>query len=409
LTQFLRVLVAILPLFYYGIISRLTGIIRKMVIDGSKFISFIIPSHNVESYIEDCLNSICLSKINNYEIIIVDDNSTDNTLEVIKKFIAYNNKISIRVILKKDILDSKPGPGSSRNIAIKMAVGKYIAFIDSDDWINVNSYLNLAEILEKHECDFGWLRAIVYNENKGEFRNFNDQYFYSYLVGSKKFAIIDKHNSETSYLEPSNCNRVFNREFFINNVYPFPEDYLYEDLPTSIRSLGKARKIAIMNAVGYYYRIGKPERRTERNDDSRFDISKIIDQISNDVKSLALDVHNGGNITAKLVDFCFWCIESISIDRRKELISLLSVSLAKLPQEWLNWVLSENRGDDAISYKLWILLNNKYNAVQLFISARYDAKTSLGFYRNTKRKNHIKLAIKRRVKSLLKLNHQAFL
>jgi hypothetical protein len=158
-----------------------------------------------------------------------------------------------------------------------------------------------------------------------------------------------------------------------------------------------------MNAVGYYYRVGKPQRRTERNDESRFDISKIINLISNEVKSFDLDIYNGGNITSKLVDFCFWCIESISIDKRKKLISLLSISFAKLPQEWIDWTLSSKRGDDLISYKLWILLNKEYNAAQLYISSRYDAKISFRFYIETKRKDHIKWAVRRRVKSFLKI------
>ena len=98
----------------------------------NKIISVIIPVYNVENYIEKCLNSIVNQTYNNLEIIIIDDGSTDNSIAIAEK-IAENDK-RIRIISQVN-----QGVSSARNLGLDNASGEYILFIDSDDWLDLET------------------------------------------------------------------------------------------------------------------------------------------------------------------------------------------------------------------------------------------------------------------------------
>lgn len=112
-----------------------------------KFFSIIVPNYNNSNYIEKSLKSILSQTLDDYELIIIDDVSTDDSVEKIEKIInEYTNK-SIKFIPLKE----KAWNGGSRNIGIKNAIGKYILFLDSDDWLVDNLVLkNLYEYIIKH-------------------------------------------------------------------------------------------------------------------------------------------------------------------------------------------------------------------------------------------------------------------
>ena len=96
-------------------------------------ISIIIPVYNTEDYLHVCLNSILKQSYGDFEIICVDDASTDSSLEILEYFTKKDSRIKI---LKND---SNRGQGFSRNRGLDVAEGKYIFFLDSDDWINADT------------------------------------------------------------------------------------------------------------------------------------------------------------------------------------------------------------------------------------------------------------------------------
>ena len=111
-----------------------------------ELISIVIPVYNVEKYLKQCLDSIINQTYTNLEIILVDDGSTDNSGTICD----YYSKIDkrIRVIHKKN-----EGQSIARNIGIKVSNGKYIGFLDSDDWVEQDMYRFLIENIEKYNAD----------------------------------------------------------------------------------------------------------------------------------------------------------------------------------------------------------------------------------------------------------------
>ena len=91
-------------------------------------ISIIVPMYNAEKWLEKCVNSIIEQSYSNIEILLINDGSTDKTLEICKKIEKIDNRV--RVIDKKN-----EGVSKTRNLGLENATGKYIKFVDSDDWL----------------------------------------------------------------------------------------------------------------------------------------------------------------------------------------------------------------------------------------------------------------------------------
>ena len=98
-------------------------------------VSVIIPLYNAEKYIRECLISVLASKFQDYEVLVVDDCSTDNSLAEVKKLLLhFNGRLKIFSTEK-----NSGGPGIPRNIGLKNSVGKYVTFLDNDDLIIANA------------------------------------------------------------------------------------------------------------------------------------------------------------------------------------------------------------------------------------------------------------------------------
>ena len=141
-------------------------------------ISVIIPVYNVEKYLFVCLNSVLRQTFQDFEIICVDDASTDSSLEILEYFVQKDSRVKL---LKNDL---NKGSGYSRNKALDIAEGKYIFFLDGDDWIEKETFEFLFNQCEKDDSDVIIFKSIVLYEDKSDF-GFEDNYdmnYISYLI-----------------------------------------------------------------------------------------------------------------------------------------------------------------------------------------------------------------------------------
>lgn len=205
-------------------------------------ISIIIPVYNSSKYLSKCISSVVNQQIDDYEIILVDDKSTDNSIEILEKYKEkYREKI--RILQNEKNL----GSGASRNRGLDIANGDYIGFIDSDDYIEPNMYLNMYDRISQSNSDIAIIGLdLRYLNLKLGFlgRNVN-------LTKDIYYPIQDKNILFKA--RPSCCNKMFKRELIDNNR--FPENLKWEDYPFTILMLGLSKKIISLNEKGYHYRI----------------------------------------------------------------------------------------------------------------------------------------------------------
>lgn len=200
-------------------------------------ISVIIPVYNVEKYIRQCLESVINQTYKNLEIIIVNDGTKDNSMKIVEEYLQDKR---IKIINKEN-----GGLSSARNKGLEEATGKYISFIDSDDYIDLNLYENIVN--ELNEEDVIIFDYYVYNEKNKNFE----------IIAKKEENLKIDDNKFLCTSHSNNCwNKLYKREFILKIGIKFLE-ILYEDVFWNIQTIFEASKIKYINRKYYYYRINR--------------------------------------------------------------------------------------------------------------------------------------------------------
>lgn len=203
-------------------------------------ISVIVPVYNTEKYLEKCLDSLVNQTMDDIEIIVVNDGSIDNSEDIIKKYEKqYPNKIKY---YKKE----NGGLSDARNYGIKHANGKYLAFVDSDDYIDVNLFSELEEHINNN-YDLIKFKAIkIYEDDKQE-----------------KFdgPVFDSKNGQDAFNELYVTDRLlepawlylYKREFWDNNKFEYAKNTYHEDFGLTPIIICAANNVISTDVYGYYY------------------------------------------------------------------------------------------------------------------------------------------------------------
>lgn len=203
-------------------------------------ISIIVPIYNVEKYLDECLNSIYAIKNMKKEVILINDGSTDNSTIIAQK---YKNKYSNETIL---VNQENSGLSSARNRGLEIASGKYISFIDSDDFIEGKKFKELKKILEEDDLDILISNAQYYPNTKKMHRGVYE--------GIKSgVEILVEMLKKKDYREVVWKN-LYKREFLNENGIRFIEGLLHEDTPFMFECLLKAKKVKYEDITFYNYR-----------------------------------------------------------------------------------------------------------------------------------------------------------
>jgi hypothetical protein len=201
-------------------------------------ISIVVPVYNVEKYLKECLDSLVNQTLDSYQIIIVNDGSTDSSLDIINEYKNNYNDL-IKVIDQKN-----GGLSSARNSGIKFAEGKYLAFIDSDDFVEIDMYKKMIDIAEKEICDVVLCDIEFYWGNK-EDKNFIMKGLRNNNEEIKKRALLSPLFA---------WNKIYKKEYFDKYKIAFEKGVWYEDLEVTTFLLASATKIGYLNETMVHYR-----------------------------------------------------------------------------------------------------------------------------------------------------------
>ena len=219
-------------------------LVKGVFMDSIKF-SVIIPVYNVEKYLNKCIDSILIQSYSNYEIILINDGSTDTSPDICLKYIKNNKKI-------RYITQENKGLSEARNSGLRVATGDYILFIDSDDFYDDNYFLEkLSNRLLSKKTDilnFSYKKVDLIN-------NKSTSYFNKKLtLGNieSEFDIVNYISKNRLYIA-SACNKAINAELFKNNDLFFRKDIFSEDIEWCARLLHYAKTIDFINIDAYCY------------------------------------------------------------------------------------------------------------------------------------------------------------
>lgn len=214
-------------------------------------ISIIVPVFNAEPFLRRCLNSILQQNFDHFEVLIINDCSTDNSKDICLEFCEADSRFFYFE------LDKNTGLGNTRNVGIKKAGGKYLLFVDADDWIDKNACANLFYIAEKYQLQI--LAAdykLVQNHKERKEVVFDINSGINVISGE---TLLSEHELFTAVWD-----KFWLKEFLISNHFYFDKNRYFEDLPVVVSSLLKSKRTAFIKYPFYYYFRNNTQSITQR-------------------------------------------------------------------------------------------------------------------------------------------------
>ena len=215
-------------------------------------VSVIIPAYNTEKYISSCLDSLVNQTLEDIEVIVVDDGSTDNTLQILNSY-AEKYPHKIKVFHKEN-----GGQASARNFGLKYAQGEFLGFVDSDDWVSHNMYELMYQEAKLQNAEIVICNIV---------EHFSDRKIeHDMTAPPNKLGFAG-----------SCCNKIFSREMV--GEITFPEGLWYEDFEFSAKQLLKSNHIGLVHEGLYHYNCREGSTMHNANAKKNKDILEVLDHI----------------------------------------------------------------------------------------------------------------------------------
>lgn len=236
-------------------------------------ISIIVPVYNVAKYLNCCIDSLINQNFKGtYEIICVNDGSTDSSLQILKSYKAISEKIVI-------VDQNNKGLSSARNTGLKKSRGKYVMFLDSDDYFKHSNVLSIMH----NEMENNGLDFVVadfeydYYDKKKNYRIHRDDSLKNRVMNGRDFYDLGiKKKSIMSVV----WNKLYRREFLITNNLKFMEGILYEDMEFTPRVYYLAEKVKYLDELIIMYRQREGSIMSNKNLDRLNDYFVIADRLN---------------------------------------------------------------------------------------------------------------------------------
>lgn len=217
--------------------------------EHSPLISIVIPAYNIEKYIVECVDSVLRQSFRNYELIIVNDGSTDNTTSLLSELEKKDSKIN--VVNKKN-----EGVSFARYDGLKISKGEYVMFVDGDDWLSDDCLLKVSAVIEQYSPD-----VICFGENTCDIQNNYIETRLPYRYGLYNKMDIEKElypflisSSDGTYFTPSLIEKCFKRDLCGKYMLAHKDATIGEDGAIVIPCVYHAISLYMMEECLYYYR-----------------------------------------------------------------------------------------------------------------------------------------------------------
>lgn len=235
-----------------------------------ELISIIIPIYNVEMYLRRCIDSVLNQTYKNIEVILVDDGSPDKCGEICDEYAEKDKRI--RVIHKEN-----GGLSDARNAGLAIATGKYVAFVDSDDYIDADMYGELYDAIQEAAADMSICNfRYVGKHGTGEFDN-NDLPIEDQIL-SGKYILSNSMFKEKRWYWVVAWNKLYKRKLFKGIKYPLGR--IHEDEFVIHKLFFKCNKVACVSKMLYNYVQREDSIMNQRSDKSRLDyIDAMLDRL----------------------------------------------------------------------------------------------------------------------------------
>lgn len=266
-------------------------------------LSIIVPVYNAEKFLDKCITSLLSQTVTDFEVLLIDDGSEDKSLDICRKFAAKDNRVKV-------FSQGNYGQSKARNVGLENAVGEFIAFTDSDDWVDSDYYEKLIDAAIRYNADVACASIIRERKNSKKFRiNYTSEKCYLFAQEKIDAAKV-----------PNMCyvwNKVYRTSFLKEINLKFIEGMFFEDVDFVTRAVYFSNKLVTVPGTYYHYIVNQNSTvKTMRKSDK-----KRLDSIVS--KKYMLDFFRKYNLTSR----------PKNLIKRKNCIKCLGLTLMKI-YEW---------------------------------------------------------------------------
>ena len=259
-------------------------------------ISVIMPFYNRADLLAETLDSILAQTYTDFELIGVDDGSTDNAVEIFKN---YANKDARLKLYQKRHTNA----GDARNLGYKHSTGDYLMFLDSDDWLELNACELLYNKISQNDNDFVYFNYYRYYESTGKLKVFQNK-----LIELTELADTD-HIEPAKLKKPFACSseswfKIYKTDFIVNNNLQFLTEQNFEDQIFYTKAFCLAKTVSVVNKPLLYYR----QRKSSISHDKKYwqDVPKSWELVLKNIPENAADMCKDSILLNSINSLLFW-------------------------------------------------------------------------------------------------------
>lgn len=238
-------------------------------------VSIVVPCYNIQKYVGRCIESLLAQTFTDFELILVNDGSTDDTLSILKE---YEKKDSRIIVLEKE----NGGLSDARNAGMKIAKGEYIQFVDGDDFAEDILLEKCVQKLDETGAD------IVIFDFYQYYTETNTKEVIAHSFDETKEYSLDTTPTLLTNIKNAAWNKMYKLSLFKENHIEYPFGYYYEDLGTTYRLLPRAKKIVFINQPLLNYLQDRPGNITTQFNQRVYHIFDMIQLLIDDYKALGI-------------------------------------------------------------------------------------------------------------------------
>lgn len=297
-------------------------------VDKEILLTIVVPIYNVEKYLRQCLDSLVYQTVQNFNVILVNDGSTDRSAEIAQEYAANHGYTYI--------YQENAGLGAARNTGLKNVNTPYVEFLDSDDWLIPCTVENIIRTIrnENNFIDIMFMTPIVFNMATNRFEEWSDTHQISDIFSSAH-RTSPRETVSMYGLEPSVNRSIWNVEFLRKYKFSFPVGVKWEDVFPHFYLFYHASSCVYVQNAAFCYRINSGSQITSLSGTARLDIipafsNSLLYAFEND-----WSVHEIAYIIRMMESFVRWSMGMANSAVRKQLVKEVHALVNAIPMCYL--------------------------------------------------------------------------
>ena len=300
----------------YGMLYPLRLLAVKLSMQGKKklpLVSVVMPVYNVEKYLSQCIDSLLRQKVQNIEIIAVDDGSTDGSLDILKEYAGKDNRVKV-------FTQKNQYAGTARNFGLTKASGEYVMFLDSDDFFEKEIIRDAYSVAKANRADILLFGARYYEDAAGNYRE--GKSFVKEHLAPKKQPFCYKDSPKYFYQLTTACpwTKIYRREFVLETGLQFQPLRNSNDVFFVYSSLAMAKRVVTYNKTLVNYRVGMSTNLQATKKKSPFCFYEAFKAWHDKLKELGVLEKVRQSYVSAALEGCLYNLRTVTDPETKELV-----------------------------------------------------------------------------------------